>query len=129
MKGFRARYARGCGFLAAFAGGALLLPLYAGNAAEGTGAADAGFVATPPAGAEKSGLREPSAGGPVIIRGTRPEVPNVGRAALANAGGATPATEGAFGFSANFGFQPVLGGNGWDARYDYRGFDVPVTPR
>ena len=107
----------------------LMLLLLPAKAAEPNGAGDAALVAAPANGVDKNGLREPSAGGPLVLRGTRPEIPKVERATAANAVPPAPAADTTYGFSANLGFQPGLAGNGWNAQYDYRGFDLPVTPR
>ncbi|MBV9017024.1 MAG: hypothetical protein JO058_15355 [Alphaproteobacteria bacterium] len=114
--------------LAASAGVVILL-LPPANAAEANGAGDTVLVAAPPAGIDKNGLREPSTGGPLVLRGTRPEIPKLERATAADAIPPAPSADTTYGFSANLGFQPGLAGNGWNAQYDYRGFDLPVTPR
>jgi hypothetical protein len=123
---------RGCAFAgiaAILAGGAMLLPLCSAAAADGKGDGDAALVAAPPAGADKTGLREPSAGGPLIVRGTRPELPAPDRLTPTSGGRPTPASDGAYGFSANSGFQPTLTGTGWNPQYDYSGLTPPVTPK
>ena len=114
---------------AALAGILISLPLLPAKAAEANGAGDAALLAAPPTGADKNGLREPSAGGPLVLRGTRPEILKVEQGTAANAVPPAPAADTTYGFSANVGFQPSLAGNGWNAQYDYRGFDLPVTPR
>jgi hypothetical protein len=129
MRQTHIQHARSFAGFAALAAILVTLPLPPAEAAEANGAGDAALVAAPPAGADKNGLREPSAGGPLVLRGTRPEIPRVERTTAANAVPPAPAADTTYGFSANLGFQPGLAGNGWNAQYDYRGFDLPVTPR
>jgi hypothetical protein len=121
--------ARSFAGFAALAGTLMVLPLLPAKSAEANGAGDAALLAAPPTGADKNGLREPSAGGPLVLRGTRPEIPKVERSATANAVPPAPLADTTYGFWANLGFQPGLTGNGWNTQYDYRGFDLPVTPR
>jgi len=133
----------------AFAGLALLVaaPLSIGSllqlnraiAAEVKGDSDTAAAAVPLPGSERSLVREPSAGGSLVIRGTRPELISAEGPAPAGAGrpnfvggGYGPAGYSPWGYGppGNLGFRPLpLSGYGWNYEYDYGGLNPPNTPR
>ena len=73
----------------------------------------------------ETSLRQPSSGGSLVIRGTRPPLASQPRV-NARPGNMAPIT-GRFPIGSYI--EPVVTGNGWDARYNYRGLETTTWPR